>query len=624
MDSWLYRFLAVALVAAGVALAVPAFAVHHPADGVYVGDLSPGDDGPAPYECGSKDNPCDSLAHGVAHATAGETLLLANGVLHEAPLTIEKSLTIEGARGPVKSVLKPAIDVEPGSAWFVVAPGASVEWKMVTFEGSGRQVPEALRFEGSGAVAESTFKKLRASGGNGIAVAVLAGGVTVYKSIFSEVGRTAVLLSGPGPESSVLGSRLSGSGAGEEYGVVVREGAQASILNTTIGGYAGGGEGVRSAAVSLRGTPAGSKARILASDLRRNTVGLDVDAAPGQVDVAAHASAIVGNGTGIFAAGASVHAADNWWGCSEGPGAPGCDSAAGPVEAPTWLTLALEASAGSAPVGGTVVLTARLTRNSAGQQVDVPSLEKVEELESGRPHEEGVGDTGFADGTAISFGAEGGYLVSPAMTTAGAATTTLTLVGPPGTASARASLDAASAAAQVTVERVLRAGGASAAPSSPAPAGPTPGNDRLYGTRQGDSIDALAGNDLLVGRGGDDRLNGGRGRDALYGGAGDDLLLGGLDDDVLNGGPGSDLLKGGDGADALTGGRGHDVLLGGAGDDRLRAADGEPGDTAGCGPGFDLAVADRGDAIGRTCERTLVRSNTRSPRAGHAETNKHE
>lgn len=620
MDSWLYRFFALALVAAGVALAVPAFAAHHPAEGVYVGDLSPGDDGPAPYECGSKDNPCDSLAHGAAHAGAGETLLLANGVLHETPLTIEKSLTVEGARGPVKSVLKPAVDVEPGSAWFVVAPGASVEWKMVTFEGAGRQVPEALRFEGSGTVVESTFKKLRASGGGGTAVAVLAGGVTVYKSEFSEVGRTAVLLSGSGPESSVLGSRLSGSGAGEEYGVVMQDGAQASILNSTIGGYAGGGEGARSAAVSLRGAPAGSRVRILASDLRRNTVGLDVDGTSGQADVTAHASAFAGNGTGVLAGGASVHAADNWWGCNEGPGAPGCDSAAGPVEAPTWLTLALEASPGSAPVGGTIVLTARLTRNSAGEQVDVPSLAEVEELESGRPHEEGVGATGFADGTAISFAAVGGFLASPATTTAGAATTALTLVGPPGTASARASLDAANATARVTVERVLREEGATAAPSPSAPAGPTSGSDRLYGTPHRDSIDALAGNDLLVGRGGDDRLNGGRGRDALYGGGGDDLLLGGLEDDILNGGPGSDLLKGGDGADVLTGGRGRDVLLGGADDDRLRAADGEPGDTAGCGPGFDLAVADRGDAVDRTCERALVRSNTRS-RAGHAETN---
>ncbi|HEX5983643.1 MAG TPA: hypothetical protein VFY69_05485 [Solirubrobacterales bacterium] len=564
------------------------------------------------------------MAHGVAHSGTGETLLLANGVLHEPPLTIEKNLTIEGARGPVKSVLKPAADVEPGSAWFVVAPGASVEWKMVTFEGAGRQVPEALRFEGSGTVAESTFKKLRASGGNGIAVAVLAGGVTVYKSEFSEVGRTAVLLSGPGPESSVLGSRLNGSGAGEEYGVVVRDGAQASILNSTIGEYAGGGEGVRSAAVSLRGAPAGTEARILAGDLRRNTVGLDVDGTSGEADVAAQASAFVGNGTGISAEGASVLAADNWWGCNEGPGAPGCDSVAGSVETPTWLTLALEASPGSAPVGGTIALTARLTRNSAGQQVDVPSLEVVEELESGRPHEEGVGATGFADGTAISFAAEGGYLASPVTTAAGAATTTLTVVGPPGTASARASLDAASATAQVTVEREVREGGATAAPAPPAAAGPTSGNDRLYGTPERDSIGALAGNDLLVGRGGDDRLNGGRGRDAIYGGVGDDLLLGGLDDDVLNGGPGSDVLKGGDGADVLTGGRGRDVLLGGAGDDRLRAADGEPGDTAGCGPGFDLAVADRGDAIGRTCERTLVRSNTRSSRAGHAETNQHE
>ena len=84
-------------------------------DRIYVGDLSPGDNSVAPYECGSEDNPCDTIEHAVAHAASAEALLLANGVLREGPVTIDKSLLIEGTKGPVEdTVLEPAVDISPG------------------------------------------------------------------------------------------------------------------------------------------------------------------------------------------------------------------------------------------------------------------------------------------------------------------------------------------------------------------------------------------------------------------------------------------------------------------------------------------------------------------------------
>jgi Ca2+-binding RTX toxin-like protein len=59
------------------------------------------------------------------------------------------------------------------------------------------------------------------------------------------------------------------------------------------------------------------------------------------------------------------------------------------------------------------------------------------------------------------------------------------------------------------------------------------GDDHVVGSETiGESIDALAGNDLVEGRGGNDTLYGGEGNDTLDGGAGSDTLAGGLGNDT--------------------------------------------------------------------------------------------
>ena len=155
-----------------------------------------------------------------------------------------------------------------------------------------------------------------------------------------------------------------------------------------------------------------------------------------------------------------------------------------------------------------------------------------------------------------------------------------------------------------------------------------PGDDRLYadaeialetaiaqgetdpptGT-QGEFLDGVVGDDILVSGAADDVLLGGGGADLLVGGAGDDSLLGDLTstsltpgwtvlrqveqnpngqtvyvwsldggsaepdldpgDDTIYGGAGADWIFGGPGADLLDGGNGDDVLFGEDGDDAL-------------------------------------------------------
>lgn len=99
----------------------------------------------------------------------------------------------------------------------------------------------------------------------------------------------------------------------------------------------------------------------------------------------------------------------------------------------------------------------------------------------------------------------------------------------------------------------------------------TQGRDYLYGTRDDDTLNALAGNDYLTGDAGSDTLNGGEGHDRLYGGADDDLLNGDAGNDSLFGGQGNDTLVGGEGNDYLYDYQGDNRLEGGAGDDRLIA-----------------------------------------------------
>ena len=75
------------------------------------------------------------------------------------------------------------------------------------------------------------------------------------------------------------------------------------------------------------------------------------------------------------------------------------------------------------------------------------------------------------------------------------------------------------------------------------PAEPTPGNDVLIGTSDGDEIDGGDGNDTMYGIGGNDVLQGGAGDDVLLAGAGDDTLIGGTGNDILNGGTGNNVYE---------------------------------------------------------------------------------
>lgn len=135
------------------------------------------------------------------------------------------------------------------------------------------------------------------------------------------------------------------------------------------------------------------------------------------------------------------------------------------------------------------------------------------------------------------------------------------------------------------------------------------------GTNRSDALEAGEAPQRLWGRAGADYLYGsdsrascllgGRDPDVLvlwYGGGGawgehgSDEILGSSLDDLLDGGEGHDTLNAGAGSDTIHPGEGADGVDAGEGDDRIRARDGR-GEVIDCGPGSDVAVADRLDVL---------------------------
>ena len=106
-------------------------------------------------------------------------------------------------------------------------------------------------------------------------------------------------------------------------------------------------------------------------------------------------------------------------------------------------------------------------------------------------------------------------------------------------------------AARVSIDAFLAAG---------APGVASAAADFLATSAAGGTVNAGAGNDILLGAAGADTLSGEAGADSIAGGWGNDTLNGGDDADRLDGGVGSDQLTGGAGNDTIISGAGADVV----------------------------------------------------------------
>ena len=158
---------------------------------------------------------------------------------------------------------------------------------------------------------------------------------------------------------------------------------------------------------------------------------------------------------------------------------------------------------------------------------------------------------------------------------------------------------------------------AGTAVSTGAGAAASPCTTLIRGTAASETLTATAAGTRLLGLEGNDRITGGAGADCIDGGPGDDRLSGRGGADTLTGGPGADMLSGGAGGDTLSDAperyepdvRAGDKnrLTAGGGADRVETANGRR-DLVHCGPGADLAIADREDRLAGCERKRLLRS----------------
>jgi Ca2+-binding RTX toxin-like protein len=123
----------------------------------------------------------------------------------------------------------------------------------------------------------------------------------------------------------------------------------------------------------------------------------------------------------------------------------------------------------------------------------------------------------------------------------------------------------------------------------------TPAADTIAGDKSTETLNAMAGDDVLIGNGGNDSLNGFEGNDQMFGLDGNDTMRGSLGNDLMRGGNGNDRLAGGPDGDFLKGGFGSDVMKGKTGIDGIRARDHTRDVKISCGPGPNGAEGARRD-----------------------------
>lgn len=139
----------------------------------------------------------------------------------------------------------------------------------------------------------------------------------------------------------------------------------------------------------------------------------------------------------------------------------------------------------------------------------------------------------------------------------------------------------------------------------------TDGVDVLGGTAEAETIDVLAGDDLVTalsgkdvvyGREGNDELDGHYGSDTVYGGPGADLLYGANHSDTVYGGKGADRIRAEAYDSEPIGANPVDRSYGQGDNDRIVAFDGYR-DRIDCGPGReDVVVYDRNLDTVKNCE----------------------
>ena len=302
--------------------------------------------------------------------------------------------TITGV-GPTTRIAQNGIQIGPGSASGTVS-NTTISGNHFTGTDSARvQSAGILNYIGTSSVTGSTITD------NDMGILSSPAGATAadLALVSADLLDTDVGTTTTGAGAAITGNTLSGNSFAN---VFLRQGTTDVTGNTITGSNIG---------VSIvAGGSVDTVANIQSNTITNNgngglaTPGGGIRASLGAggtttVQATTHFNRIVGNSVGLAnTTAATVDATLNWWGSNAGPNATGSDTTSGPATTSPWLVLTASAAPAVIGPGGTAVVTADLTTDSAGGTHPASPF--------------------FPDQTPIAFSATGGTIAPASVPTA--------------------------------------------------------------------------------------------------------------------------------------------------------------------------------------------------------------
>lgn len=221
---------------------------------VLVGDPTPGDDGPPPFNCGAASNPCDTIQNGIDHAGRGQKVLVRAGVYVEQ-VVIDKSLKlIAAAVGGTIIVAPGSLDPETdGDGTAIVEITGNLVNPTVhgfTIEGPLATVTSAIHVHDG---ANATISNNTVVGTDPLSDSLIGQGITVGSSLdgdedapgtakitnnrVSGFHRAGIAVMGLGSNATINFNIVTGGGATAsttQQGITVQDGASAIIVGNAI------------------------------------------------------------------------------------------------------------------------------------------------------------------------------------------------------------------------------------------------------------------------------------------------------------------------------------------------------------------------------------------------------
>jgi hypothetical protein len=418
-------------VVGALAFAAPASAT------LYVDDT--GDD--TANNCAAPPSPCQTIAHAISQAGAGDLIKVAPGLYNESQIQVNKSVHLEGAAAGIDARGRNIAESEVVHGFSVTEPDVSIDGFFVHGGGAASDHEGVLLWQHGYRVVNDIVSGFDA----GVVLTTdnpVTGVVIRHNDIHDNNAgavQTAIFALGGAQDVEIDANRL----ANQTYNSIAIEGGYSSNVSITGNTIANGGplvlhnvhdsevsgnsivgssdksidlagadsdirvagnivSGSAAAALSLEEQPDRSPIQGVGistfpapdsgiaadgNDLSGNNgAGVAITspalAASGGTSAAmtAHFNRIVGNtGAGIQnASPGSVDARNNWWGCNGGPNTPGCETMSGNnISADRWLALAATAERGRILANGDT------NRISAGFGVSIgaSTLEAVDPSE---------------------------------------------------------------------------------------------------------------------------------------------------------------------------------------------------------------------------------------------------